>query len=109
MKKVTTIVIAVLFILSISPGFASDGSFKKFVRHITEQKKISGPAEIKVETACSLIVIFALKNAMKEFRYDKVTGVEEIKEIPKFDTTPSGWDQTPQERLAEALEIYEPS
>ena len=106
MKKVTSIIIVVLFILSISPGFASEESFKAFVKKVMAEEKISGRAEIKAETASYLIIIFGLKNAMKQFKYDKLTGIEEIKEIKKFDDAPSVWDQTPEERLAEALTTY---
>ena len=103
MKKLRAIIILVMVALMVTPGYASFHGFKKLVK---AQKKESGHPQIYVESDKCIIIIFGLQKVMRKFKYYKITDTYEIKEITKIDTPPSDWDQTPQQRLREALVIY---
>jgi hypothetical protein len=106
MKKLTVIIVLIMVALMATPGYADLEGFKKFVNEVKAQEKESGRPEISVQSEACIIIIFGLQQVMRKFRYHKTTDTYEIKDIKKIDTAPSDWDQTPQERLREALAIY---
>ena len=107
MKKIAIIVCLVMLCVIISPGYAIDDS--QFTKFITEMRKEMGTQapEITVESQTVVIFIFALKNAMRKFKYDKRTKLYKMRNIRKIDTEPSEWDQEPIERIREAIATYE--
>lgn len=106
MKKLTAILVLVIVAIMFSPGYADIVSFNEFVKATEEQKRVSGRSQVSVETATCIIVLFGLEKVMKKLTFNKTTGAYKTEEIKKFDDTQSEFDQTPQQRLQEALVIY---
>ena len=106
MKKLTAIIILVMVVLMATPGYADSDALENFIREVVTEKEKFGEPQIFVESQMCIIVIFGLQKVMRKLKYYKMTDTYEIKEIKKIDTAPSDWDQTPQERLREALTIY---
>jgi len=95
-----------LFVVFIPSSYAKTGA-DFFNNAVKEEMKKSGRAEIYVETGTTVIIIFGLKSAMKEFRFDKITEVYEVKQIPKYeDSTKSQFHKEPWERIDETLKLY---
>lgn len=106
MKKLVTVALLVTVVFAFTPGYANEQSFQNFMTAVKAQEKISGRAEVRAETKIIIVYMFGLKEIMKKFKYYKETGKTVVTEEPKFDEGPSVWDQTPSERLQEALKIY---
>jgi hypothetical protein len=107
MKKLVILTLLVAIVFAFTPGYANEQSFQNFMTAVKAQEKISGRAEVRAETKIVVIYMFGLKEAMKKFKYDKETGETTVTMEKKFDEGPSVWDQTPSERLEEALKIYD--
>jgi len=106
LKKLTAIITLIMVVLMFTPGYAGSDSFNQFRKEITKQREESGRPKIFVHSQSCVVFIFALKNAMRKFKYDKITDTYKVSEIQNLDSGPSVWDQTPEERLQEALKVY---
>jgi hypothetical protein len=89
-----------------SPGYADTDSFKEFLAAVQAQEEESGRAQISVETGTCIIIIFGLKDVMKRMKFDKIKDTYEIKAVKKIEPLMEIF-QTPEERLQEAIAIYE--
>lgn len=107
MRKLSIIICLVMLCVMVLPGYAADD--EALSAFLVEMRREMGTqrAEMVAESPEIIIFIFALRDAMRKFKYNKLTNVKEATTIRKIETEPSKWDQEPIERLREAIAIYE--
>jgi len=90
----------------IVPSYGHCDGWRSVVKRITKQ--MEARPEIVVQSESIVILIFGMEKMMKRFEINKITNRVQTREIKKLeDSTKSPFHQTPEQRLNEAIAIYE--
>ena len=111
MKRILVVVVVgiviALFISLVIVSLGYAGGMEDFKAMMIEERNELGRPEIVVETATTVVVIFALEHSMREFRFNKLNDDWKVREIYKLeDSTKSLWHKEPSERLKKAVSNY---